>query len=84
MNVLRVDCAGCRVRGDGCSDCVMSVLLGPLEDAVVELDNDEIGALRAMADSGLLPPLRLIKGAAIAGPPAADEGEGFAIRQAFP
>lgn len=83
MDVLRVDCASCRVRGTGCSDCVMSVLLGPVDEAV-ELDTDEVSALQAMAHSGLLPPLRLIRGAALAAPRDPEDWPGFAIDQAFP
>ena len=60
MDVLHVDCGTCRARGPACADCVVSVLLGPVPDALV-LDDDEQAALRAMADSGLLPPLRLVR-----------------------
>lgn len=60
MDVLHVDCGTCRARGPACADCVVSVLLGPAPDALV-LDDDEQAALRAMADSGLLPPLRLVR-----------------------
>lgn len=60
MDVIHVDCGTCRARGPACADCVVSVLLGPLPDALV-LDDDEQAALRAMADSGLLPPLRLVR-----------------------
>ncbi|MFT4108069.1 hypothetical protein [Propionicimonas sp.] len=59
MDVLHVDCGTCRARGPACADCVVSVLLGPMPNALV-LDDQEQAALRAMADSGLLPPLRLI------------------------
>lgn len=61
----------------------MSVLLGPVTEAV-DLDTDEVAALQAMAHSGLLPPLRLIRGAAVAAPPDLDDWPGFAIDQAFP
>ncbi|HEY6683638.1 MAG TPA: hypothetical protein VI030_11725 [Propionibacteriaceae bacterium] len=40
----------------------MSVLLGA-SGGVVDLDRDEQAALEALADSGLVPPLRLIQGA---------------------
>lgn len=60
MDILHVDCGTCRARGPACADCVVSVLLGPLPDALV-LDDQEQAALRAMADSGLLPPLRLVR-----------------------
>lgn len=60
MDILHVDCGACRARGPACADCVVSVLLGPMPDALV-LDDQEQAALRAMADSGLLPPLRLVR-----------------------
>ena len=56
---LVIDCDRCVVRGLACPDCVVSVLLGPPSEAV-ELDADEVGALDALADSGLVPPLRLV------------------------
>ena len=62
MDVLHVDCHSCVARGTACSDCVVTVLLGT-SDGVVEFDSDEQAALRALAGSGLVPPLRLIPGA---------------------
>jgi hypothetical protein len=83
-----IDCDTCTVRGQGCDDCVVTVLLGappgwqdhsptvvPLTPrtsvvtqrpdappaaapAVVELDDVEHEAVRALADFGLVPPLR--------------------------
>jgi len=61
MSVLHVDCDSCRARGPACQDCVITVLLGAPGD--VDLDADERAALAALADSGLVPPLRLIPGA---------------------
>lgn len=62
MDSLRVDCETCRARGPACQDCVMTVLLGaPAEP--VDLDRDEQAALTALAESGLVPPLRLVPGA---------------------
>ncbi len=60
MDVLHVDCGTCRARGPACADCVVSVLLGPMPEALV-LDDQEQAALHAMAESGLLPPLRLVR-----------------------
>ena len=62
MDVLHVDCEGCAARGPTCQDCVISVLLGTPGDTV-DLDTAEQVALSALADSGLVPPLRLIPGA---------------------
>jgi len=41
---------------------VITVLLGP-PNAAIDLDYDEQAALAALADSGLVPPLRLVPGA---------------------
>ncbi len=54
-----VDCDGCVVRGHGCSDCVVSVLLGGPPE-VLEFDADEQRALAALSAGGLIPPLRLL------------------------
>ncbi len=53
-----IDCDSCQVRGDACRDCVVSVLLGP--PAELELDEVEQAAVNALADGGLIPPLRLV------------------------
>ncbi|NEK84542.1 hypothetical protein GCU60_02015 [Blastococcus saxobsidens] len=93
---MLIDCDTCTVRGTGCADCVVTVLLGappgwqgvdpvvvvPMtgrarpgagataEDAVVpppgvvvEFDDVERRAVRALADGGLVPPLRHRDGA---------------------
>lgn len=85
MDTLHVDCASCRARGPACSDCVISVLLGPIS-ADVELDTDEVGALDAMARSGLLPPLRLVRrpDRGPRRPVGLEDGEGFASAATFP
>ena len=54
-----VDCDGCAVRGLACGDCVVTVLLGAPPDGV-RLDDEERRALAALADGGLVPPLRLV------------------------
>lgn len=61
MDVLHIDCAGCQVKGSACTNCVISVLLGPMPEEL-QLDSAEQAALATMADSGLLPPLRLVVG----------------------
>jgi hypothetical protein len=51
-----IDCDDCAVRGVGCEDCVVSVLLGVPE---ILLD-DERKALEVLADAGMAPRLRLV------------------------
>jgi hypothetical protein len=53
-----IDCDSCRMRGVGCSDCVVSVLLDAPE--TVEFDEPELRAIDALADAGLVPRLRLL------------------------
>lgn len=70
--MLVVDCDDCRVRGDACADCVVTCLLGGPPQPV-ELDGDELGALGALAGSGMLPPLRLVT--AVDAPPSSEQQE---------
>lgn len=51
-----VDCDTCTVRGAACGDCVVTVLLGP----PATFGEEERRALGVLADSGLVPPLRLV------------------------
>ena len=46
-----------------CGDCVVSVLLGAPEatSPVTHLDDEHHAALRVLAGSGLVPPLRLVE-----------------------
>ena len=53
---VTIDCDDCAVRGPGCQDCVVSVLLGAPETLL----DDERRALEVLADVGLAPRLRLI------------------------
>jgi hypothetical protein len=55
---VRVDCDTCLVRGLSCHDCVVTVLLGPPPE--LSFDHDEQQALAVLADSGLVPPLRMV------------------------
>jgi hypothetical protein len=50
-----VDCEGCVMRDVACGDCVVTFLLGPPEG----LGSAEQVALAALADGGLVPPLRM-------------------------
>ncbi len=55
----RIDCDTCVVRGPACGDCVVTVLLGPPPE--LAFDDDERRALEVLAESGLVPPLRLVR-----------------------
>jgi hypothetical protein len=55
---VRIDCDSCLVRGLSCHDCVVTVLLGPPPELC--LAEEEKAAFDVLADSGLVPPLRLV------------------------
>jgi hypothetical protein len=55
-DTVKIDCDDCAVRGPGCQDCVVSVLLGVPETLLV----DERRALEVLAEVGLAPRLRLV------------------------
>jgi hypothetical protein len=62
VDTILVDCDRCEVRGDACTDCVISVLFGapPLAAPVAEWDEDEQRAIDALIAGGLVPGLRLL------------------------
>ena len=66
---VQIDCDTCAVRGPACSDCVVTVLLGPPPE--MGFDDEERRALDVLAGSGLVPPLRMVK--PMAGPDAGAE-----------
>lgn len=55
-DAVTIDCDDCAVRGPGCNDCVVSVLLG-VPDTLLA---DERVALEVLAEAGLAPRLRLV------------------------
>ncbi|MBA8794347.1 hypothetical protein FHX74_001966 [Friedmanniella endophytica] len=67
-----VDCDACAARGPACGDCVVTVLLGEPVSGV-RFDPDEQHALEALAESGLVPPLRMVP--RYANPPGLPLGE---------
>ena len=64
---LVIDCDDCAMRGRGCRDCVVSVILGVPETLL----HDERAALEVLAEVGLAPRLRLV-------PIRRDRGSGVA------
>lgn len=62
---LLIDCDSCQVRGIGCGDCVITVLLGGPPDGVI-LNDEERRAVEVLAAAGLVPPLRLVEPVAVA------------------
>lgn len=57
MDILRIDCECCIVRGSACKECVISVLCGP--DEQIEFNPDEQRAIASLVAVGLVPPLRM-------------------------
>src|SRR4051794_38271340 len=57
---LVIDCDRCSMRGVGCDDCVVSVLLGGPPRGVA-LDETERHAIDVLAEAGLVPPLRMVE-----------------------
>ncbi len=56
---MLIDCVGCAVSDLDCADCVVTVLLGGPPGSV-DVDDEERRALDVLADSGLVPRLRLV------------------------
>ena len=69
-----IDCAGCVMRDRACGDCVVSFLLGPPPE---QIGSQEQVALAALADGGLVPPLRMRP---ISGPPDEAHASGTPAR----
>lgn len=56
-----IDCGRCVMQHTvACDDCVVTALIGAL-DRPVELDDEESAALQALAEVGLVAPLRLVE-----------------------
>lgn len=56
---MLIDCDTCAVRDLQCGDCVVPVLLGAAPGGR-EVDDGEQQALAVLAESGLVPRLRLV------------------------
>jgi hypothetical protein len=61
-DVVLIDCDACAMRGPGCQDCVVTVVLGLSAErsTPLRIDDEEQAALATLAESGLVPPLRLV------------------------
>lgn len=57
-----IDCDSCAVAGPACEDCVVTVLLGIPEvpSRQADLPDTHAAAVAVLAESGLVPPLRLV------------------------
>ena len=80
-DVVLIDCDACVMKGPGCQDCVVTVVLGFAAErsGSLRIDDDEKAALDALAESGLVPPLRLVHAVSSVEPDTAAEnpaGEG--------
>ena len=61
---MLIDCDTCEMRGKSCGDCVVSFLtieVRPSDRSRVEFDDDQVSAVAALAEGGLVPPLRLVR-----------------------
>lgn len=62
-----IDCGTCVVAGLKCDECVVTVLLGSPTavetggEFVTHVDDEHAAALEALADSGLVPRLQLVR-----------------------
>jgi hypothetical protein len=51
------ECGRCEMRGIGCRDCAVTVIES--QNVTDCLTQEQLRALRVLADAGLVPPLRL-------------------------
>ena len=83
-DVVLIDCDACVMKGPGCQDCVVTVVLGfsAERSGSLRIDDEERAALDALAESGLVPPLRLVHAVSSVEPDAAVQrlaGEGETV-----
>lgn len=57
-----IDCHTCQAAGPACDDCLVTVLLGSPQVGLREVADEHEAAVEVLAASGLVPPLRLIRG----------------------
>jgi len=61
VGFMKIDCDTCTMRGLACGDCVVSFLTIERRPGAFEVDDDQAAAMSAMAEAGLVPPLRLVR-----------------------
>lgn len=62
VTALRIDCGDCVMRAtSACDDCVVSFVCGRDPSDAVVWDLDEVKALHALGDAGLVPRLRHVR-----------------------
>ncbi|WP_134322994.1 hypothetical protein [Cumulibacter soli] len=54
-----IDCDTCQAKPEACGDCIMTVLV-EADPMGTDIDDASANALMALADGGLVPPLRLV------------------------
>ncbi|MFA7322991.1 MAG: hypothetical protein WC005_01405 [Candidatus Nanopelagicales bacterium] len=61
-----IDCEQCTAVPAACGDCVVSVLIGMPDStshlAIPVIADEHVAAVTVLAESGLIPPLRLVNG----------------------
>ncbi|MBO0829121.1 MAG: hypothetical protein J2P24_15215 [Streptosporangiales bacterium] len=58
---MLIDCDSCEMRSIACDDCMVTALLGGAPgNGDLDIDDRESAALGVLAESGLVPPLRLV------------------------
>jgi hypothetical protein len=55
---MLIDCDRCELRDIACSDCAVTALQG-MPSPRFQLGDEELRALRVLADAKMIPPLRL-------------------------
>jgi len=58
-DALTIDCATCQLADtEACGDCIVTFICSREPGEAVVIDADELRAVRALAESGLVPPVR--------------------------
>lgn len=61
VRAVIIDCGSCAMASIACDDCVVTALLGPVDVGGLTIVPDaHARALNALAEAGMVPPLRLV------------------------